>query len=209
MKRWRRVAKDLSRKPRTGDYKKWKPALAEEGEYRCVYCAIPDGLMGGEFCFHVEHFEPKSKAPHLRDDWANLFYSCPICNVFKSDDWPDRSLPHAYPDPSEFDYAEFLVMAEDGTVSGTSVASRYLVERLFLNRPQLRLERRQDFLQDRSTSLRLEVKSLATAVVATQHIDAPTLILRAFECVDRIASVMESLRDVRAYESTDVRRAPK
>lgn len=41
--------------------------------------------------YHIDHFAPKSKFPHLENTYENLIYSCPFCNLTKSDDWPSES----------------------------------------------------------------------------------------------------------------------
>ena len=82
--KWRRVDKAGKTLPAHGaSYRDWKEDLAAEGFEQCVYCSIPERNFGGKYNFHVEHFEPKSLAPARINEWANLFYSCAICNVFK------------------------------------------------------------------------------------------------------------------------------
>ncbi len=113
--------------------------------------------MGGLRIFHVEHFRPKSRFPELINDIRNLFYACPICNSYKGNDWPaepDQDLV-CYPDPSITEYGSlFDIDLYSGSISGNCVASRYLVERIALNRNQLVMERRLHSLIRKAKELR-------------------------------------------------------
>ncbi len=50
-------------------------ALREAQRDLCVYCGCRLHLDSPEM-FHIEHFRPKSKYPHLSVDFTNLFLSC-------------------------------------------------------------------------------------------------------------------------------------
>ena len=146
--KWKRISKKNTSQPTRGVYSDWKHILAEEGFHQCVYCALHDATFG-ERNFHVEHYKPKShpKFKQLENDIRNLFYACPVCNVFKGDSWPrapksDHSV-EAFPNPSECDYNSlFKISLRTKEVTGKFVASKYLVTRLHLNRAQLIIERR-------------------------------------------------------------------
>lgn len=141
--KWRIVEKDLTQIPKTGSYSNWKPQLADEAKYQCVYCCIHESNFGGIRNFHVEHYKPQSKFPTLKDAYSNLFYACGVCNIFKSDDWPgelasDDFSQAGYPDPSRVDYGQLLKVDRfSGIVSSGSSTGKYLIERLHLNRPHL------------------------------------------------------------------------
>lgn len=139
--RWQIIRKQVPDPMPGGTYRNWKDALREEGGKRCVYCAIPEACFGGPYNYHVEHFEPKSKAPDRTNDWMNLFYACAICNVFKGNDWPNATRIVAYPDPSVIDYETVFQRNEDGTIGAVGATGKYMIERLYLNRPQLCLTR--------------------------------------------------------------------
>lgn len=146
--KWRRIPKETSTQPATGKYSDWKHLLAEEALHQCVYCALHDATFG-ERNFHVEHYKPKSiyRFKHLEHIFSNLFYACPVCNVFKGDSWPrapkkDHSV-EAYPNPSTCDYSDlFSVSMRTGQITGKFLASRFLITRLHMNREQLVTERR-------------------------------------------------------------------
>jgi HNH endonuclease len=145
--KWPDLLGRTRKQPDVGRWHQWKEVIAEHCAGVCIYCAIPEGRFGGIRNFHVEHFRPKSKFSHLEDDITNLYLACAICNVLKSDDWPgeptpDHSLP-VYPDPGVTNYNSlFVVSPQSYEVSASTLAGKYLIERILLNRAQLILERR-------------------------------------------------------------------
>lgn len=148
-----------------------KEFLRQEGGLRCVYCAVHENALGGLQAFHVEHYRPKSKVEfrHLENSLSNLFYACPICNRFKANDWPaepnKRFSNSSYPDPSQVDYSILFNLNEkSGLVTGIFVASKYVVERLYFNRPQLILERKQYLLDRELEKLNEEYNTLVQAL---------------------------------------------
>jgi hypothetical protein len=157
--KWRRVPKENTTQPARGVYSDWKHILAEEGFHQCVYCALHDATFG-ERNFHVEHYKPKShhRFKHLEHNIKNLFYACPVCNVFKGNSWPrapkkDHSV-EAYPNPSTCDYCELFDLVESsGEIVGKFPASRFLIVRLHLNRKQLIIERRIHYNDNRMNFL--------------------------------------------------------
>lgn len=133
----------------------WKELLAREAHYSCVYCAAHERHLGGSRSFHVDHYRPRKRFPDLVNDYTNLFYCCAICNSYKGSDWPrdpsdDHSAP-TYPNPCRVDLSEIIDVDPDtAMLSGSAAASRYLIERLHLNRGQLRfLRRRAQLLESR------------------------------------------------------------
>lgn len=71
------------------DYKAYRPALRDEFKYACGYCENREPELGGSEAFHVDHYRPKSKFPHLICKYTNLIYSCRYCNRSKSNYWPN------------------------------------------------------------------------------------------------------------------------
>lgn len=152
--KWIKITKDPLNLPIRGTYRDWKEQIAIEGHHQCVYCAIHENLMGGIRNFHVEHYRPRKRFNELENDYLNLYYACPICNTFKGSDWPsnpknDHSIA-AYPNPSEVDYNILFKLSEvDGFIEGTNVAALYILEKLYLNRPQLVTARRMELIHNR------------------------------------------------------------
>lgn len=151
---WKRIPKENTQQPLSGTYKEWKSILADEGFHQCVYCSISEANFGGIRNFHVEHYKPKGniRFSKLENVISNLFYSCAICNCFKSDDWPDDPNSElniaCYPDPSVVDYSNiFDIDVNTGLLDGKNVAARYILYKLFLNRPQLIINRREELIE--------------------------------------------------------------
>lgn len=201
---WFLVDKGSTAVPTTGTYKSWKRELREEGRYQCVYCAISESLFGGERNFHVEHYRPKKTFSSLTNSFANLFYSCAICNSFKGSDWPGNAAPDlsnkAYPDPSIIDYATFLFVEPDGTVESATHAGRYMIERLNLNRAQLRMIRRFTIVRDEIGAL---LQQLDSALKGCQD---PGVLREAFRCAKDAYTVLDRFTRANPYEPADARR---
>jgi hypothetical protein len=166
---WFRIPKESSTKPNTGKYySDWKEPLSIEGRGQCVYCTISLRSFGGIRNFHVEHYRPKgaNKFPELENEYSNLFFACSICNGFKGDDWksePSTYLDNnAYPDPSKVNYSEFLFQTNLYLIDSKYITGRYIIQKLFLNRPQLILERKSFYLHE---ILKKEAEKLKDIVV--------------------------------------------
>jgi hypothetical protein len=204
---WKRIIKDKAKQPKGNDYTKWKEQIAEECYKRCVYCSIHEAPWGGIDHYHIDHYRPKSK-PEFKEyelDICNLFYACPICNRFKSDDWPnepnDELNRASYPDPSQIDYASiFYLDTTNFKLKGTNVAANYVIERLYLNRPQLIYERREDFLRLKDRTLRNEVLKLSNEL-NDENITQHTLIV-----VNRLLDLLHHRNNISPYKISEIRK---
>jgi hypothetical protein len=171
-----------------------------------VYCAIPDAAMGGVRNFHVEHYRPKSRFPDLENMFTNLFYACPICNTFKGNDWPaEPELEiRCYPDPSVIDYEQlFTINPQSGEIHGNLVASRYIVEKIHLNRGQLILERRLQILLSKARTLREEIRNLLDQL---PNDNANQLLRRFTALLNDMHDLRDRLQTITPYEPQDVQR---
>ncbi len=210
--KWIRVEKSRTAQPKTGNYRQWKPILANEGRHQCVYCAIPESRFGGTWNFHVEHYRPRARFLDLENTIGNLFYSCAICNTFKGDDWPNEPmLTHriaSYPDASRHDYNNlFNIDIGSGMIIGRYTASRYMVEKLYLNRPQLILERREYWIyeefeqlvewlrQEGSTPSRQTGKTRVVLAALTQlALETTSLIMKGRKAIPYDATAVKRTR---------------
>lgn len=68
-------------------YRLYKPYLKIDFNSCCGYCGIHHVYFGSGNAFHIDHFAPKSLFRELENDYSNLVYSCPICNIAKSNHW--------------------------------------------------------------------------------------------------------------------------
>ena len=210
---WVFVRKGLADIPNIGNYTHWKSQLAKEGGYQCVYCAIHEGRFGGQRNFHIEHFRPRSRFSHLENDYNNLFYACSICNSYKSNDWPAEPCEElnraAYIDPSRFDYNGVFGI-QGYLVTSTLVSSRYMIERLYLNRPQLIVERRiaeclkkREIMNTEFAKLMMSYEALPQSARSAELCDVFAQLV--FE-ISRAFDLFASLNSMRPYEQFEVSR---
>lgn len=205
---WVKVNKTHSNQPSEGCYKddSWKTQIANECNHRCVYCGLPETNSGGLINYHVEHYRPKSKFKHLINDINNLFWACSVCNCFKKEDWPNEPTPAldtvCYPDPSIHDYNGLFDSSVNFTITGRNVASKYIENRLYLNRPQLILLRRLSHLLK-------EIENRKNLI--REHIDknnsvAHELLLETYKILDDISTTLLKYNTALDYKITEIRR---
>lgn len=206
MSKWKLIKKDPKDQPNTGVYTDWKEQIASECYHQCVYCAINEKPWGGIDHYHIDHFRPKSKPEfkHLENDILNLFYACPVCNRFKSDDWPAE--PNldliSYPDPSQVDYSEIFCLDTNSFVLvGLKTASKYIIERLYLNRPQLVYERHESFLMEKEMEL---IKGITEMI---RKVDDLELIKRFLEVSSSIREHLHKRESIRPYKLSEIRKS--
>jgi hypothetical protein len=187
-----------------------KMHLRAEGGQRCVYCSINESIMGGYQFFWVEHHKPQSVDSSLENDLNNLFYSCQICNRFKSNDWPNEPDTAfalcCYPNPTAVDYKTLFDVGGNGRLSGVYTASKYLVERIYLNRPQLIMERRRVALQNHHTILNEEGRTLAERLAAKGDEESNRLLLEMVKLGQDAQALNTKLETIPPYEVADVTR---
>ncbi len=203
---WKKIDKN-NRKQEDGIYTAWKQQIADECYHQCVYCAIHEAPWGGIDHYHIDHFRPQSKFDELKNKITNLYYSCPICNKFKSDDWknePDNLNDICYPDPSDHNYSDLFNWDKTNhTLEGIYVSSKYLVNRLYLNRPQLIYERREYFLKAKADALISEVNRLI------QLSDDLILVKEAFEIISSLAHHLHIRSTISPYKLVDIKKPKK
>ncbi len=208
--KWKLIQKDSKNQPAGDDYTKWKEQIAAECYNQCVYCAIHESPWGGIDHYHIDHYRPKSIVEFeiYALDICNLFYACPVCNRFKSDDWPadpdDALNIPCYPDPSKIDYSTiFEIDNSDFKVKGKNVAANYIIERLFLNRPQLIYERRESKLNYDEIIFRKSLLELAN------KIGDPEITNRLLIIIDRIVDLLQARKNIRPYKLSEIRKIKK
>lgn len=62
-----------------------KKGVIDESHDKCVFC---ESKVSHVYHGDIEHFKPKSKFCCYSHSWANLLFSCRICNGAKSDNFP-------------------------------------------------------------------------------------------------------------------------
>lgn len=136
----RNKAPSRSNPPKKSKYRHYKSYLKDDFNKCCGYCGIHHVYFGSGHSFHIDHFAPKSLFKELECDYKNLVYSCPICNIAKSDTWPsDNSSENiknneGFIDPCSPQYEECLFRDACGKIrfdKNTPVAE-YIYKKLRL-----------------------------------------------------------------------------
>ena len=122
-----------------------KKRLIIDFDKKCAYCDDADKYAGGSKMYHVEHFAPKEKFPDLKFTYDNLLYSCPFCNISKSNKWPSESSSinvvgnNGFVDPCSDEYNNHLKRNPDGSIFYLTPVGEYMYYelKLYLQRHQL------------------------------------------------------------------------
>jgi len=203
---WKKIDRD-KRVQQQGKYPDWKQQISDDCYNQCVYCSIHENPWGGIDHFHIEHFRPKSKFKGLEHIITNLYHACPICNRFKLDDWPsqpDDLEKICYPDPSDHDYSDlFDLELNSYSISGKYIASVYLINRLYLNRPQLVYERREQILKIKAEELIEEARDL---IVKSDEIK---LVKKAFDLIATMTQHLHVRAEIIPYKLVEIRKSGK
>lgn len=124
------------------NYRTYKIPLAADFNNRCGYCDIEDKWLGGRRVYHIDHFAPREKFPHLSDNYNNLVYACPYCNIAKSDDWisDDCNISivneEGYIDPCNEQYELIFYRDELGNIKACHKVGEYIHRQLKFNSPR-------------------------------------------------------------------------
>ncbi len=123
-----------SDQPYTPNYRKHKSSLRQDFNKCCGYCGVKDRYFWQGKGFHIDHFAPLSKfksQPRVVNDYSNLVYSCPVCNIAKSNAWPSNDIDvpilngEGFIDPSGPNYENYFYRTSEGKIrykEGESVA---------------------------------------------------------------------------------------
>lgn len=118
--------------------KETKRQLAKDFNCCCGYCGDAHYYTGGVNSFHIDHFAPKSKFPDDCNQYNNLVYSCPYCNISKSDKWVGATISEnivdgvGFVDPCSLEYSEHLGRNEDGSIIYKTSIGKYMYNELKL-----------------------------------------------------------------------------
>lgn len=129
--------KVLRRRPGIGklrDYRDAKDILKADFQNICGYCGKDSSIMRERF--HADHFVPVKIDPDRKEDYYNLVWSCPKCNLVKSGKWPtkDKDIPHdgrkGFVDPATKEYDQHLERDENGYIQGKTLLGKNMCESL-------------------------------------------------------------------------------
>lgn len=212
---WKLIPKDTTPSPTHGSkYSDWKEEIAIEGFNQCVYCSISEKAFGGIRNFHIEHYKPKSLFPELRNEFSNLFYSCSICNCFKGNDWPNEPNEQltniCYPRPSVVNYSDiFKVNSNSGRIDGKNRSATYMVEKLYLNRAQLILERRTQIIFEKIWKVLDDIKKQKNELydkIGTNQLEVIAFLKAIDNEVDQLLKLIKDSENIVPYSMTQINR---
>lgn len=130
--------------PKLSSYRRYKKYLRQEFRGQCVYCRMPDSIMGVSQ-FGADHYKPQSRYPNLSTEYENLYYCCNGCNSNKGDAPPIGMPPDIFV-PNPCDHVMYAHMRyKRAEVEHITKAGQYTVELLDLNEETL-VARREDNL---------------------------------------------------------------
>ncbi|MCX0359272.1 HNH endonuclease [Clostridium perfringens] len=115
-----------------------KKRLVKDFEHKCAYCDDHDKYSGGYKSYHVEHFAPKDKFKHLEFTYDNLLYSCPYCNISKSNKWVGNTENEniignkGFIDPCTDEYYDCLHRDENGNITYSNQIGEFMYNELSL-----------------------------------------------------------------------------
>lgn len=148
--------------PKYTNYRRYKVQLRNDFNEVCGYCDASDSFSGGMRNYHIDHFAPKSTFPSLEVEYTNLIYSCPFCNIRKSNTWigtepkPSHNGTEGFIDPCDPAYDTHFERTANGKVIPLTQLGNFMFENLNLG-----LVRHQHIWQaKRLRSLRDEVRIL-------------------------------------------------
>jgi len=187
-----------------------KDHVRTEAHERCVYCGIFENYIGGRNAFHKDHYRPKSKFPELENTLSNIYYACPICNIFKSNAWPNEPVDDhgsaAFPDPALIEYGTMFESNQSkGLIEGSYVESRYIQNVLHLNRPQLIMTRREYYLNRRVEELNRRLLELTPPLLKVGSADAKSLLVSYLAANSQLSNLMKKGESIPRYEVGDMK----
>ena len=119
--------------PNKSSYEEYRDDLRQDFFERCGYCNDPDHFRGD---YHIDHFAPQAAFLHLANDYNNLIYSCPTCNMAKGRDWVTDSCDVSYTETEGYInpclplYDESFIRDEFGEIVAKSSVAGYMHLRL-------------------------------------------------------------------------------
>lgn len=210
--RWFSIDRVKIMQPESGTWRNWKQSVREYCNRQCVYCSIHESRFGGMRNFHVDHFRPKSLFTKFENVISNLFYACSVCNAFKGNDWPgepenENGMPW-YLDPVTNNYNECFIHCDQTNgfhICGSCNCSKYMVERLHLNRRHLILERREDRLFERIEDLEPFLRALGSSIKSGVSDLRCEKVGEIVEIFAEISALRGKLRKAEPYAVEDLR----
>lgn len=145
-----------------------KELLVKDFNNSCGYCGDKDIFLGGINAYHVDHFAPKKNFPELSTTYDNLVYSCPFCNISKSNKWVGRTSEESifegrgFVDPCLEEYNHHLYRNGDGEICvlGNSTIGEYMYYELNLSLLRHKYIYKMGYLFELCEKLKMKISSL-------------------------------------------------
>lgn len=189
---------------KSGGYHKYtyyRNAIAEDCNFRCVYCDSHEDNVGGDESMELDHFRPWNKGfgkdnkkvfEHLKHEPTNLVHACKVCNRFKWAYWPtedpDKNYDHekGWVDPFLEVRADFLDVGSDGTVFSKKAPGEYQIAKLRLNRPLLKRQREFRLLQHDLIKIEKELQTEIDKDCGSEHARTLVKVLQIFSKIRQL-----------------------
>lgn len=185
-------------------YSKYRDAIAEDCQFRCVYCDSHENTIGGREAMELDHFRPwrkefvpskEKKFEHLKNSPQNLVHSCGVCNGFKWSHWPtedpDRCYDHekGWIDPFEEARANFFEVTQEGIVCAKKPPAQYQIIKLRLNRPLLQRQREFRILIDAFAATERRWQTVVDQEAGSDHAQTAAVALSLLRAIRLLLSV--------------------
>lgn len=126
-----------------GDYTAFRSYVRVDFEQCCAYCYLHERHAGGEKNFQLDHYRPKGKFKELRRVFTNLYWSCSVCNGFKSksNHFPSDELfakGVCFVDLCQDDFEQHYKILSDGTLEPLTPSASYTIDFIDLNSDHLK-----------------------------------------------------------------------
>jgi 5-methylcytosine-specific restriction endonuclease McrA len=182
-------------------YQHYRTAIAEDCNFRCVYCDSHENEVGGREAMELDHFRPWNKGfgktkerkfQHLKHEPGNLVHACGVCNGFKWSHWPtedpDRCYDHekGWIDPFQESRADFLDVSTDGTVTSIKPPGAYQIAKLRLNRPLLKRQREFRLLMNELTKFEDDLREVIANENGSAHAKTAAKALEMFDSLRKL-----------------------
>ena len=122
------------------DYHAYKQELRWDFWYSCAYCSIAES-EANSIRFEIDHYLPQKPHPELVADYANLYWSCELCNGWKSKCCPNEDLRLKglyFIRVDKEDPRDHLDLRDGDRLGWITKTGEFNVKTLVLNRSQLR-----------------------------------------------------------------------
>lgn len=197
----RRTDYEVKSNGETYHYSRYRLAIADDCNRRCVYCDCHEDEIGGYESMETDHFRPYGNPASggQRDDPHNLVHACGTCNGFKSAHWPtgDPARAHndneGWIDPFEECRADFFAVDSNGVAHELKAPAKYVIRQLRLNRDLFRRLRERRQLLDALPRLLAPLKARWQAVhEGTVQGDAQAIAREGIRLIELIEALQKT-----------------